>query len=89
VSLPTRNNYDPYEKEDRRRANGWTQASGGTVGRVREAWMTQGQQSRYLKIGGLLFFVGFLLFLFNSGREGGVGNLVKCLSPYQGEVAPK
>lgn len=77
MSLPTRNIYDPYEKEDRHRANSWTQASSGTVGRVKEAWMTQGQQSRYLKIGGFLLFVALLLFLFATGGERGVGNLVK------------
>lgn len=77
MSLPTRNNYDPYEKENRHRANGWTQASTGTVGRVTEAWMTQGQQSRYLKVGGVFFVVGLLLFLLSSGGDRGVGNLVK------------
>ena len=79
MSLPTRNNNDPYRKEDRHRANSWTQAELGTVGKVKKAWMTQGQQSRYLKIGGVLFFLGLLLFLLATGGERGVGDLVKSL----------
>lgn len=82
MSLPTRNNYDPYDpydKDNRRRANGWTQTSSGTLGRVKEAWMTQGQQARFLKIGGVFFLVGLLLFLLSSGENRGLGTLVKSL----------
>lgn len=77
MSLPTRNSYDPYGREIRHRANGWTQSSAGTVGRVKEAWMTQGQQARFLKVGGVFFLVGLLLFLLSSGGDTGVGNYVK------------
>ena len=79
VSLPTRNNHDTYGKDNRRRAHGWTQTSAGTVGRVKEAWMTQGQQARFLKVGGVFFLVGLLLFLLSSGENRGLGNLVKSL----------
>ena len=77
MSLPTRNNHDTYERDNR--VNGWTQSSPGSVGRVKEAWMTQGQQARFLKVGGVFFLVGLLLFLLSSGGERGVGTLVKSL----------
>ena len=48
--------------------------------------MTQGQQSRYLKIGGVFFLVGLLLFLFSSVGETGVGNLVKSSSSHHCEA---
>lgn len=79
MSLPTRSNYDPYEEDNRHRANGWTRTSAGTVGSVKQAWMTQGQQARFLKVGGIFFLVGLLIFLLSSGGDRGVGKLVKSL----------
>lgn len=81
TSLPTRNNNDPYEKEDRHRGNAWARSPVGIVEKLKEAWMTQGQRSRYLKTGGVLAFFVLLLFLFTSRDSTGVRDLVKGMAP--------
>ncbi|KAG9242764.1 guanosine-diphosphatase-like protein [Calycina marina] len=71
VSLPTRNNqHDPYEKPARYGNRGARHSAVGTVEKLKAAWMTQSQRSRYLKTGGLLLFVVFLLYyLVPSGTS--------------------
>lgn len=77
VSLPTRNTIDdPFEKAGRHSSNG--SANGSTTGivdSVKDAWMTQSQRSRYLKTGGILALVVFLLFVLAPGK-GGVRDFV-------------
>jgi len=65
VSLPTRNNHhDPYEKPARYNTRGARNSAAGTVEKIKAAWMTQSQRSRYLKTGGLLLFIVFLFYYF-------------------------
>lgn len=81
TSLPIRNNNDPYEKEDRHRSNAWGGSPVGTVEKLKEAWMTQSQRSRYLKSGGLIVFFVLLFFFFTSRDSTGVRDLVKGMGP--------
>jgi guanosine-diphosphatase len=71
VSLPTGNlAHDPYEKAARYSAKGATVGAVGILEKAKDAWMTQSQRSRYLKTGGILFFVVFLFyFLSPTGSE--------------------
>ena len=41
--------------------------------------MTQGQRSRYLKLGGIVIFILLVIFFFSGGDNKGVGDLVKGL----------
>ena len=63
VSLPTRNGaHDPHEKPARYSTKGASRSAAGTLEKVKAAWMTQSQRSRYLKTGGILLFVIFLFY---------------------------
>ncbi|KAF4627407.1 hypothetical protein G7Y89_g10756 [Cudoniella acicularis] len=63
VSLPTRNvAHDPHEKPARYSTKGASDSAAGILERVKAAWMTQSQRSRYLKTGGILLFVIFLFY---------------------------
>jgi guanosine-diphosphatase len=67
VSLPTRNvAYDPHEKSARYQPRLASRGAFGTLEKVKTAWMTQSQRSRYLKTGGILLFVVFLFYYFSS-----------------------
>lgn len=62
VSLPTRNvAYDPHEKPARYNKGANTSAA-ATLEKIKIAWMTQSQRSRYLKTGGVLLLVVFLFY---------------------------
>lgn len=64
VSLPTRNPFhDPYEKADRHTGIGSANGHSLGAGSLKNAWMTQSQRSRYLKIGGVVIFFFFLFIL--------------------------
>lgn len=69
VSLPTTRNvaYDSHEKPARYNPRPVTGRNASTLEKVKAAWMTQSQRSRYLKTGGILLFVVFLFYLFTSG----------------------
>lgn len=71
VSLPTRNvAHDPYEKSARYGSTGASNSAAGTLERIKTAWMTQSQRSRYLKTGGILLFVVFLFYYLSpSGTD--------------------
>lgn len=71
VSLPTRNvAHDPHEKPARYMTKGASNGAVGTVEKIKTAWMTQSQRSRYLKTGGILLFVVFLFYwLSPSGSD--------------------
>ena len=45
--------------------------------RTEPASMTGGQRSRYLKTGGVIALVLFLIYLFSSKENVGVSNIVK------------
>jgi len=63
VSLPTRNvAHDPHEKPARYSSKGASERNTGTLEKIKTAWMTQSQRSRYLKTGGILLFVVFLFY---------------------------
>ncbi|KAF8866695.1 guanosine-diphosphatase-like protein [Acephala macrosclerotiorum] len=63
VSLPTRNvAHDPHEKPARYSTKGASQSAASTLEKIKTAWMTQSQRSRYLKTGGILLFVVFLFY---------------------------
>jgi hypothetical protein len=62
VSLPTRNvAYDPHEKPARYNKGANTSAA-AILEKIKIAWMTQSQRSRYLKTGGVLLLVVFLFY---------------------------
>ncbi|CAG8957058.1 hypothetical protein HYFRA_00009259 [Hymenoscyphus fraxineus] len=66
VSLPTRNvAQDPYEKAGRYSYSGAREGAAGTLDKAKSTWMAQSQRSRYLKTGGILFFVVFLFYYFS------------------------
>ena len=69
VSLPTRNNVDVHEKDDRRR--------NAKLDYTDEGRMTQSQRSRYLKTGGVLAFIFFLLYLLAPNHGTNIGDVVK------------
>jgi guanosine-diphosphatase len=75
VSLPTTRNvaHDSYEKPARYNPRSPTGRNANTLEKVKAAWMTQSQRSRYLKTGGIILFVAFLFYLFTS-RGGTVYN---------------
>ncbi|MCJ1309726.1 Guanosine-diphosphatase [Agyrium rufum] len=104
VSLPTRNNQsDPFEKPDRHSPGGSPTGSYNhsslNFESMRDAWMTQSQRSRYVKTGGVIAFVFFLLFLlspydgskvkgFGQGGQSASGPLTgttKCSKSYSSE----
>ena len=72
VSLPTRNNVDVHEKDDRRR--------NVKLEYTDEGRMTQSQRSRYLKTGGVLAFIFFLLYLLAPNHGTNIGDVVKGMS---------
>ena len=73
VSLPTQHPFnDPHEKADRH-ADGTSTST--LTSNMRDAWMTQGQRSRFIKFGGLVTFVVLLLFYLGPNKTT-VTNLV-------------
>jgi len=63
VSLPTRNvAHDPHEKPARYSTKGASDSAASTLEKIKTAWMTQSQRSRYLKTGGILLFIVFLFY---------------------------
>jgi guanosine-diphosphatase len=78
VSLPYRANgdvpdpFDPFEKPNRHSANSARPHSNSPnlVESLQNAWMTQGQRSRYMKTGGAVVFILFVLFYLSGGRTG-------------------
>ncbi|KAL8712150.1 MAG: hypothetical protein Q9220_003584 [cf. Caloplaca sp. 1 TL-2023] len=81
VSLPKPNNNHgrgSYGKLNKPKSSGWNTASSDTVENIKESWMTGGQRARFLKTGGLLAFIVFLLYLFApSNTADGVKGIVK------------
>lgn len=79
VSLPTTRNvaYDTHEKPARYNPRLASHRNNSIFGRIRTAWMTQSQRSRYFKTGGILLFVVFLFYFFSS-RGGDVYNEGEC-----------
>ena len=76
ITLPKHaDSRDPFEKEDRH-SNGWTSPSAGSFSEP-DTYMTSGQRARYLKYGGILVFVLFILFLMSPGEREGVKDFVK------------
>lgn len=75
VSLPTTRNvaYDSHEKPARYNPRVSSGRNSSTLAKIKAAWMTQSQRSRYLKTGGILLFVVFLFYFFSS-RGGAVYN---------------
>lgn len=68
VSLPTKSSaYDPFEKPSRYNsaATSAKQERTGILENLKAAWMTQTQRARYVKTGGVLFFVLFLFFILS------------------------
>lgn len=75
VSLPTRNvAHDPHEKPARYSTTGARSSAAGTLEKLKAAWMTQSQRSRYLKTGGLLLFIVFLFYYLSPGGKDGYGD---------------
>ncbi|KAI9743147.1 MAG: Guanosine-diphosphatase [Claussenomyces sp. TS43310] len=75
-SLSTRHGLpDPYEKPGRyNRSKDSLGHPAGILEKVKADWMTQSQRSRYLKTGGIIFFIVFLFYyLAPSGAKLGSG----------------
>lgn len=63
VSLPTtKTAHDPHEKPARYSTTGASNSAASTLEKIKDAWMTQSQRSRYLKTGGILLFIVFLFY---------------------------
>lgn len=73
---------DQQEKEDTP-PKAWGRGRSDTLEGYREASMTGGQRSRYLKTGGIIAFILLLFYLFSS-RDGAAG--VKGLVQHTGKV---
>ena len=79
ITLPKHSDHqDPFEKGDRHSgaSNGWASPSSDTFPN-NGAYMTGGQRSRYLKYGGILVFVLFVLFLLSPGEREVVKDFAK------------
>ena len=63
ISLPTKSPRDPYEKADRHLD--FPEGRGSLA----DAWMNQSSRSRYLRLGGLVAFVVFIIFLLSPGER--------------------
>ena len=87
VSLPKPNNNhgkNSYDKGNNYRSSGWNSASLDTLENIKESHMTGGQRARWLKTGGVLVFVLFLLYLFSpSNTVHGVREVVKGMPAFQ------
>ena len=78
--------WDPFEKSDRQ--SGASQPS--TLESFQNAWMTQSRQARYLKTGGVVFFILVLYYLLSGTSVQTVGNVYsadtsptsKCTRPH-------
>ena len=74
VSLPKPNNNhgrDSYKKSDSYANRSWTSSTTDTVETSKEAWMTGGQRARYIKTGGIIAFVLFVLYLCIPNQSAG------------------
>lgn len=78
-----RHESEQQEKENTPPKN-WGRGRSDTLEGYREASMTGGQRSRFLKAGGIITFICLLFYLLSS-REGGAG--VKGLVNHTGEDA--
>lgn len=68
VAIPKRQYpIDPYEKFDRHRNSTHTDSM---QEKLQAAWMNQGQRSRYIKTGGIIAFVFFLLYFLAPAGSG-------------------
>jgi len=68
--LPTRHGLpDPYEKPGRYSSSRKDSSTSNTgiLENLKNAWMAQSPRSRYLKTGGLIFFVVFLFYYLAPG----------------------
>ena len=74
ISLPTRSNLGPDNsgRDDGTRKNLW---GNGSADAYRDATMTGGQRARFLKTGGVAFFVFLILYLVTSRSSNGVRNV--------------
>lgn len=70
-SVPMRHESEQQEKENTPPKN-WGRGRSDTLEGYREASMTGGQRSRFLKTGGIIAVVCFLFYLFSS-RNGAAG----------------
>ena len=74
-SLPMRQESDQQEKENTP-PKPWGRGRSDTLEGYREASMTGGQRSRFLKTGGIITFIVLLFYLFSSRNGAAVQNLV-------------
>lgn len=79
---PMRHHSDQQEKENTPPKN-WGRGRADTLEGYREASMTGGQRSRFLKTGGIIAFIILLFYIFSS-RDGAAG--VKGLVRHTGAV---
>ena len=75
ISLPTKNNDDPFEKTDRH-SRGQSYGSVNLVDSIKDAWMTQSSRSRYLKTVGLVAFFVLVFFLLAPGERAKARDLI-------------
>ncbi|EKD19574.1 uncharacterized protein L3040_002548 [Drepanopeziza brunnea f. sp. 'multigermtubi'] len=77
VSLPTRNApaFDPFEKPNRYTTTGANKSAAAKLESIKTAWMTQSQRSRYLKTGGVLVFIVFLIYYLSPSGTDAIGGV--------------
>ncbi|KAK4219287.1 nucleoside phosphatase GDA1/CD39 [Rhypophila decipiens] len=77
VSLPTKQiARDPFEKPDRYDGD---HREPGLIARMQSAWVSQSQRARYIKTGGIIFFIFLVLYylspsgvdVYRGGNSGG------------------
>jgi guanosine-diphosphatase len=77
VSLPTSTTrnaaHDPHEKPARY-SKGAGNSAASTLEKIKDAWMTQSQRSRYMKVGGILLFLVFLFYYVSPSGTDKVGH---------------
>jgi hypothetical protein len=92
ISSPDHQELDPLGKKGTPQKDKWSRARAGTLEGYREPSMTGGQRSRYLKTGGIIALLLFLLYLFGSRNSEGVREIVKgpsgILRPLQAALTP-
>ena len=79
--------WDPFEKANRHSTSGACQASPNILESLQNAWMTQSQRARWLKTGGIIAFILFILYYLTG--ENSIPNVASASSnSYSSTTSP-